>query len=215
MDMLGALATGPWKRSLAVRPDEELIAEVLKGGTAAFAELASRYRDKVERLCQRFFADREMVRDLSQESFIRAFTGLSTYRAEMPFGGWIRAIVVNVCYDELRRRQRRPEDLVADFSAPEYTWAQLVNDATPEQIVDAAEQRQEAHDLAHRLLDALRPDDRAVMVLKETEDLSVSEIAKIMGWSEAKVKIRAFRARQIMRKHAQRIFSMRRGRAVR
>lgn len=213
--MLSALATKLRIRSPAVRPDEELIAEVLSGRAAAFAELASRYRGKVERLCQRFFADREMVRDLAQESFIRAFAGLSTYRAEMPFGGWLRAIVANVCYDELRRRQRRPEDLVADFSAPEYTWTQLVNEATPEQIVEAAEQRQEAHDLAHRLLDSLRPDDRMVMILKETEDLSVSEIAGILGWSEAKVKIRAFRARQLMRKHADRILAARRRRAVR
>lgn len=201
--------------SPAVRPDAELIAEVLTGRTAAYAELASRYRDKVERLCQRFFADREMVRDLAQESFIRAFTGLATYRAEMPFGAWLRAVVANVCYDELRRRQRRPEDLVADFSAPEYTWAQLVNEATPEEIVDAAEQRQEAHDLAHRLLDSLRPDDRIVMILKEAEDLSVAEIAQMLGWSEAKVKIRAFRARQLMRKQAERILSTRRHRAVR
>jgi RNA polymerase sigma-70 factor, ECF subfamily len=210
-----ALASKLRLGSPAVRPDEELIAEVLAGHSAAYAELASRYRDKVERLCHRFFSDKEIVRDLSQESFIRAFTKLSTFRAEMPFGAWLHAVVANVCYDELRRRQRRPEELVADFSAPEYTWAQLVSEATPEEIVDAAEQRQEAQDLAHKLLDALRPDDRTVMILKETEDLSVAEIAKILGWSEAKVKIRAFRARQLMRKRAEQILSARRRRAVR
>ncbi|HVC43268.1 MAG TPA: sigma-70 family RNA polymerase sigma factor [Candidatus Binataceae bacterium] len=209
------MAINWFQRSFAVRPDEELIAEVLSGRTAEFAELAARYRDKVERICQRFFSDREMVRDLAQESFIRAFTGLATYRAELPFIAWLRAIVTNVCYDELRRRQRRPEDLVADFSAPESAWIELVNDASPEDLVDAAEQRQEAHDLAHRLLDVLRPDDRMVMILKETEDLSVSEIAQTMGWSEAKVKIRAFRARQVMRKQAERILAEPRGRATR
>src|SRR5258707_421857 len=204
-----ALATRMGLGSQAVRTDEELIAEVLAGQTAAFAELASRYRDKVDRLCQRFFSDREMVRDLAQESFIRAFAGLATYRAEMPFGGWLRAVVANVCYDELRRRQRKPEELAADFSAAEYNWGQLVSEATPEEMVGAAEQRQEAHDLAHRLLDALRPEDRTIMILKETEELSVSEIAQTMGWSEAKVKIRAFRARQVMRKHAERILAAR------
>ncbi|MBF6561262.1 MAG: RNA polymerase sigma factor [Candidatus Binataceae bacterium] len=213
--MRNARATNWFQRSFAVRPDEELIAEVLNGRTAEFTELAARYRDKVERICQRFFADREMVRDLAQESFIRAFTGLATYRAELPFIAWLRAIVTNVCYDELRRRQRRPEDLVADFSAPESAWIELVNHASPEDLVDAAEQRQEAHDLAHRLLDTLRPDDRMVMILKETEDLSVSEIAQTMGWSEAKVKIRAFRARQVMRKQAERILAEQRARATR
>jgi RNA polymerase sigma-70 factor, ECF subfamily len=201
--------------SEAVRSDDELIAEVRGGHTAAFAELASRYRDRVERLCQRFFSDREMVRDLTQESFIRAFAGFSTYRAEMPFLGWLRAVVSNVCYDELRRRQRKPEDLVADFDAAEANWIQLVNDASPERIVEAAEQRRESHDLAHKLLDSLRPEDRMVMVLKESEDLSVSEIAEIMGWSEAKVKVRAFRARQAMRKQAERILAENQRRAVR
>jgi RNA polymerase sigma-70 factor, ECF subfamily len=211
--MRHALATNRFQRSFAVRPDEELIAEVLNGRTAEFTELAARYRDKVERICQRFFTDREMVRDLAQESFIRAFTRLSSYRAELPFIAWLRAIVTNLCYDELRRRQRRPEDLIADFSASENAWIELVNEATPEEIVDAAEQRQEAHDLAHRLLDALRADDRMVMILKESEELSVSEIAQTMGWREAKVKIRAFRARQVMRKQANRILSARQSQA--
>jgi RNA polymerase sigma-70 factor, ECF subfamily len=191
--------------SLAPKPDEELVASVLNGERDAFTELASRHRPRLERLCQRFFSDGEIARDLAQESLLRAFTALSTYRAEMPFSGWLRAIVVNLCYDELRRRRRRPEELIGDFAAPEVQWMQLVNDATPEELVGAAQERQEAHDLAHRLLDTLRPEDRTVMVLKESEGLSVSEIAQTMGWSEAKVKIRAFRARQALRRQAEKI----------
>jgi RNA polymerase sigma-70 factor (ECF subfamily) len=210
--MLVALKLGT--QSQTVRPDEELIAEVRRGQTVAFAELVTRYRERVERLCQRFFSDREVVRDLAQESFIRAFARFSTYRTEMPFLGWLRAIVVNVCYDELRRRRRRPEELVGDFNVPETNWVQLVDHATPEQIVAAAEERREAHTLAHRLLDSLRPDDRMVMVLRESEGLSVDEVAGIMGWSEAKVKIRAFRARRLMRRQAESILSRQRRRAA-
>ncbi len=212
--MLAALSPTLRKWSEAVRSDDELIAEVRSGQTAAFAELASRYRERVERLCHRFFSDHEIVRDLAQESFIRAFAGISTYKAEMPFLGWLRAIVANVCYDELRRRRRRPEELIADFSGPEAGWAQLVEHSTPERIVEAAEQRREAYVLAHRLLDSLRPDDRMVMVLRESEGLSVDEVAAIMGWSVAKVKIRAFRARQFMRKLAESILSQQRRREV-
>lgn len=200
---------------MAAPSDDQLIAKVLAGQTADFTELAARYREKVERLCQRFFSDREMIRDLAQESFLRAFTGLASYRAAMPFGAWLRAIVANVCYDELRRRKRRPEDLVADFGASDRTWLQLVSEATPEQIVEAAERQREAYDLAHRLLEVLRPEDRMVMVLRESEELSVGEIAEIMNWSEAKVKIRAFRARQAMRRQADRLLSHSRGRVDR
>ena len=212
--MVAALSSKLRTWSEAVRPDDELIAEVQSGQTAAFAELASRYRDRVERLCQRFFSDRELIRDLAQESFIRAFAGFSTYRAEMPFLGWLRAIVANVCYDELRRRRRRPEELIPDFSSPEASWVQLVEHTTPEEIMAAAEERLEAHALAHRLLDSLRADDRMVVVLRESEGLSVDEVASIMGWSAAKVKIRAFRARQFMRKQAETILSQQRSRVV-
>ena len=197
---------------MSAKPDEELIAEVLGGDSGAFSELAERHRPRVERLCRRFFSDEEMARDIAQESFIRAYTALATYRAEMPFGGWLRAIVTNLCYDELRRRRRRPEELVGDFSAPEVQWMQRVHTASPEEIVGEAQERREAYDLAHRLLDTLKPEDRMVMVLKESEDMSVSEIAETLGWSEAKVKIRAFRARQALRKQAERMLKAGRGR---
>lgn len=210
--MLGLSASRRTRWRLDPKPDGELIAEVLGGDNSAFTELATRHRPRVERLCRRFFSDEEMARDLAQESFIRAYTALSTYRAEMPFGGWLRAITVNLCYDELRKRRRRPEELIADFSAPEAQWIQQVHGASPEDIVGEAEQRREAYDLAHRLLDTLRPEDRMVMVLKESEDLSVAEIAETLGWSEAKVKIRAFRARQALRKQAERMLATGRGR---
>src|SRR5207245_884487 len=135
---------------------------------SAFSELATRHRGRVERLCQRFFSDSDTARDVAQESFIRAYTALNTYRPELPFSGWLRAIVINLCYDELRRRQRRPEELVADFSAQEVQWMHLVNEATPEEIVAAAEERREAHDVAHRLLDSLRAEDRTVLIMKDS-----------------------------------------------
>ncbi|HYL57547.1 MAG TPA: RNA polymerase sigma factor [Candidatus Acidoferrales bacterium] len=194
------------------KPDEELVAEILGGRPDSFTEIVARHRSRIERLCRRFFSDDEIVRDIGQESFIRAYSALASYRAEMPFGGWLRAIVVNLCYDELRRRRRRPEELVADFGAPEVQWMQLVNHASPEEIVGEAEQRRESYDLAHRLLDFLKPEDRMVMVLKESEDMSVSEIAATLGWTEAKVKIRAFRARQLLRKHAERLMAVGRSR---
>jgi RNA polymerase sigma-70 factor, ECF subfamily len=207
---IAARATSWW--SLDDKPDQDLVAEVLGGNPESFGELAARHRPRIERLCKRFFSDVEVARDIAQESLIRAYTALATYRAEMPFSGWLRAIVVNLCYDELRRRRRRPEELVGDFNAPEVQWMQLVNHASPEDIVSESEGRREAYDLAHRLLDTLKPEDRMVMVLKESEELSISEIAQTLGWSEAKVKIRAFRARQALRKQAERMFAAGRSR---
>jgi RNA polymerase sigma-70 factor (ECF subfamily) len=199
-------------RGLVTRTDEELVSDVLVGTTASFGELTTRYRRVVENWCRRFFGDREIIQDLAQESFIRAFTGLPGFRPELPFRGWLRAITFNVCYDELRRRVRRPEDLVGDLIQAEHAWLNLVNEATPETILQAAQESAAAESLARRLLDRLRPEDRVVMTLKETEGLSVAEIAETMGWSEAKVKIRAFRARHVMKRAAERVLPSRRRR---
>jgi RNA polymerase sigma-70 factor (ECF subfamily) len=190
------------------KSDAVLVREILAGRRAAFGELALRHREQIERWCHRFFASRETIQDLAQESFIRIFAGLASYRPELPFKGWVRAIVVNVCYDELRKRQRRPEELFADIGQAEQTWAQFVSWATPEEIVKASQERAEAESLAHKLLEALRPEDRVVMTLKESEDLSISQIAEMMGWSEAKVKIRVFRARQLMRRRADQMLTL-------
>lgn len=203
--MRGILAFKRFARSVSEPSDQDLVAGALNGEPAAFAELATRHRPRVERICQRFFADIEQVRDLAQETFIHAYGGLKGYRAEIPFGAWLRAIATNLCYDELRRRRRRPEELVADFSAAEANWVGLVNTATPEELVEAAEERREAKTLADKLLATLKPEDRLVLTLQNGEEMSVSEIAAIVGWSEAKVKIRAFRARQALRRQAARL----------
>ena len=209
--MRGVFAFKRFARSVAEPSDQDLVAQALDGEAAAFSELALRHRSRVERLCQRFFADAELVRDIAQEAFIHAYAGLKGYRAEIPFTAWLRAITVNLCYDELRRRKRRPEELVGDFSAPEMSWIGLVNEASPEQIVGAAEERRESRQLAERLLATLKPEDRLVLTLQNGEDMSVSEIAGIVGWSEAKVKIRAFRARQALRRQASRLVPPRKG----
>ena len=198
--MRGAVLLKRFARSVSEPSDQELVAGALDGRPAAFAELAIRHRARVERICQRFFSDAEQVRDLAQETFIHAYGGLKGYRAEIPFGAWLRAIATNLCYDELRKRRRRPEELVADFSAAESAWVGLVNTATPERLVEAAEELSEA---------TLKPEDRLVLTLQNSEDMSVSEIAAIVGWSEAKVKIRAFRARQALRRQAERLIGPR------
>jgi len=210
--MSAILASCVMTGNLAEKGDERLVSEALHGDSSAFGDLVRRHHAKVERLCRRFFRDPEAVRDLAQESFSRAFTGLPSYRPELPFGTWLRTIVVNICYDELRRRRRKPEELIPDFNSSEAAWIELVSYATPERIVEAAQERREAHDLAYRLLDTLKPEDRMVVVLKESEDMTVAEIAAQMGWSEAKVKIRAFRARRAMRKQAEKILEANRRR---
>jgi len=134
-----------------------------------------------------------------QESFSKAFFAINSFsgKGEMSFAAWLARISFNACYDELRRSQRRPED-ASDFSTEEIEQIErnLTADVSQHNVESAAISR----DLAVKLLARLLPEDRLVLVLLDVEELSVSEIAEITRWSVSKVKVRAHRARERLRR---------------
>jgi RNA polymerase sigma-70 factor (ECF subfamily) len=174
--------------------DGELVSIVLQGDESAFELIFERHKRRVTAIAGRFF--QEHVEDILQESFARAYFALPEFldRGEGSFAAWLSKIAFNTCYDELRRRGRRRESLVSDLSEVE---AQMIRRLSPESA--SIESSTVSRDLANRLLAHLSPEDRVVLVLLDIEGLSVREIAAMMGWSVAKVKIRAFRARSHLR----------------
>lgn len=111
---------------------------------------------------------------------------------------WLARITVRTCYDELRRIQRRSESNIGDLTEDEaaYLHEKLRDTSNRGNVEGAAISR----DLANKLLSRLRPEDRMVLTLLKLEELSVPEIAEIMGWSSAKVKMRSHRAQHGLRK---------------
>lgn len=183
--------------SLSGPSDAELVRIVCQGDESAFELIFNRHKRRVITIAGRFF--QEQVEDVLQECFVRAYIALSGFvdRGEGSFAAWLAKIAFNTCYDELRRRGRRRESLLSDLSEAEIqTITSLstgVHDASLEtEIV--------SRDLANRLLAHLSAEDRIVLVLLDVEGLSVREIASMMGWSTAKVKIRIFRARNDLRR---------------
>ena len=110
--------------------------------------------------------------------------------------GWLSKIAFNTCYDELRRRRRKPETGAAELTPEEAQTARSL--VTSHNI--SVESASVTRDLANKLLSRLSPEDRIVLVLLDVEGLSTGEIGQILGWSSAKVKIRAFRARNDLRR---------------
>ncbi len=180
--------------------DNELVASVLAGDETAFEELFNRHRINVGRVAGRFFRNREEVEEIVQESFTKAYFALKDYtgRNEKSFAAWLMRITVNTCYDELRRARRQPEITRSSLSEAETAWLESrwkATDSAPD-IESASITR----DLANKLLARLEPDDRLVLTLLNGEELSVAETAQVTGWSAAKVKVRAHRARLALRK---------------
>lgn len=177
--------------------DEELVRRALAGDEAAFACLFERYRRLVVHLVSRFFRRREEIEDIAQQSFAKIYFSLKDFRGgrEKSFSSWLSRLTVNACYDELRRRSRRSEDLFSQFTDEEREYFERL--ATGEAA--NAERSLVARDLAEKVLAQLDAKERLALTLLHGEDYSVAEVAKVVGWSESNVKTRLFRCRNNLR----------------
>jgi RNA polymerase sigma-70 factor (ECF subfamily) len=196
----------PPSARVAVEPsDVELVARVRDNGDdAAFEELFNRHRRRTALIASRFFRQREQVEEIVQESFSKAYFALSDFsnQQDASFAAWIARIAYNSCYDELRRKKRRPESTMDGVSEEESE--RLKESLRSSDAGSDVEGAAVARDLADKLLSRLSAEDRMVLVMLDAEEMSVAEIAKVTGWSVSKVKVRAHRARASLRRVLQR-----------
>jgi len=180
-----------------VEPDDAaLIAAIRKGDTASYEGLVRKYQPRVFATARRYARRESEVEDIVQEVFIKAFRKLDGYRGEAPFEHWLMRLTVRTCYDFLRAHQRSRETTFTDLTDPEEDWLeQFVTDPG-----GASEHAVAARDLVERVLQELSPAARLVITLLAIEQRSVKEIAALTGWPAPLVKVRAFRAREEMRK---------------
>jgi RNA polymerase sigma-70 factor, ECF subfamily len=178
------------------RTEAELIVAVLKGDAASFEPLVQKYSPRVFATVRRYARRESEVEDIVQDIWLKAFERLSSFRSEAPFEHWLMRLAVRTCYDALRAHQRNRETTFAELSEPEEDWL----DRFVTQPDAADENAEAARQLVARLLEHLSPAARLVITLQEIEGRSVKEVAELTGWSVPLVKVRAFRARNEMRK---------------
>jgi len=112
--------------------------------------------------------------------------------------GWLTRIATNTCLNMLRSAKRRPELSVADLTEDENHWLDT-NAGSAGEATQTVEDKLVASDLADKLLDTLPAEDQVALLMMDGENASVKEVAEATGWSESKVKVRAFRARRKLR----------------
>ncbi len=135
--------------------------------------------------------------DLTQEIFLKMFSRLEQYQGSVPFTHWVSRIAVTTCIDHLRAQQRRPEFRWADLSENE---ANMLDAVLTNKDAAAPDDALEAHELVHKLLGQLKPEDRMVLQMLDLEQKSIAEISALTGWNTSLVKVRAFRARRKLQK---------------
>src|ERR1043165_201410 len=102
--------------------EEELVRLARAGSEPAFEEIVRRHSPRVFQIASRFFRQRELVEEAAQESFLKAYTQLSTYEGRGSFEGWLTRLTTNLCLTLLRSARRRPEAAVADLTEDEGEW---------------------------------------------------------------------------------------------
>lgn len=170
--------------------DRDLVGAALKGDDDAFAELIRRHKTRVFGMASRFARDGHQLEDICQEVFVRAFRNLGKFRNEAPFQHWLARITTSACYDFLRRERRSREQVSLDGSE-----LQICDVG-----VEAALSAGRARELLDWALRQLTAEEQLILTLCEIEERSIREVAEQTGWSESNVKVRAFRARQNLKK---------------
>jgi RNA polymerase sigma-70 factor (ECF subfamily) len=161
--------------------------------------LVRRHRPRVARIVSRYARDAAEADDLAQEAFVKALQALDSFAGRAPFEHWLSRVAVRTCYDTLRARRRRPELRFSDLSDDQQAWLEQFGAES-----DDAPAR-EAKEVVWKVMEALPPDARLVLTLLEIEDRSVRDVAALTGWSVPLVKVRAFRARRLMRRACERL----------
>jgi len=184
---------------MMVETDEELVSAFRAGNLSAFDELVQRWERKIQGAVYRIMGSGEDARDLTQETFLRAYRGLSTFKSEARFSSWLYQIALNLCRDRLRQKKGRT--LVGLDDLDPTTAARI------DRIDSTAHEQVEARDLS-RLVSAamaeLPEEQREVIVLKEYQGLTFQEIADLMRVPVSTVKTRLYRGLVQMREHLER-----------
>lgn len=163
----------------------------------AARELVEHLYPLVIRIVRSHLPRRVPEEDLAQEVFLKMFSRLDQYQGAVPFPHWVSRIAVTTCIDHLRAQKRRPEFRWADLTENE---AELLDSVITNENDVAANDAMAAHELVHKLMAQLKPDDQLVIRLLDLEQKSIAEIAEITGWNQSLIKVRAFRARRKLQK---------------
>ena len=172
-----------------VPTDERLVSATLSGDDEAFGELVRRYKRRVFSISARYVRNSDELDDVCQEVFIKVYQNLGKFRGDAPFEHWVSKIAVNACYDTLRKQSRKEKEV--PLEDVEFALC----DPSCEEIPS-----NEAWGILRHALAKLRPEDRMVITLLNLEEKSIREVSALTGWSESKVKVRAFRARNELKK---------------
>ncbi len=173
--------------------ENEIIRSVLRGNVNDFEKLVTAYEKNVYNIALRMVGDPDDAADMTQETFIKAYRALSSFRGDSKFSSWLYRIASNVCLDFLRSRSRHPQVSLSTVDEDDRATFEL-----PDMRQNPEEQlmKKLGMEAVRRGLEQLPEQQRQILVLRELGGLSYAELAQTLGLEEGTVKSRIFRARK-------------------
>lgn len=195
--------------------DAQLVERAKRGEVHAFEMLVVKYQRRIERLIGRLVRDSDLIQDIAQESFIRAYRALPQFRGESAFYTWLYRIAVNTAKKTLVELKRDPLITETALNAarqdddetyrPEH---ELSHEETPEAVLAS----REIAATVNAAIEALPDDLRQAILLREVEGLSYDEIAEAMACPIGTVRSRIFRAREAIAERLRPLLDTKKGR---
>ncbi len=178
--------------------DALLVDRARRGDTAAFEMLVVKYQRRIERLISRMVRDSDLVQDVAQETFIRAYRAMPQFRGDSAFYTWLYRIAINTAKKalvELKRDPLVPESSLIRGEDGEET-SRVENELTDGETPEALMASKEIAAAVNSAIEALSEDLRQAITLREIEGLSYEEISDVMNCPIGTVRSRIFRARE-------------------
>jgi RNA polymerase sigma-70 factor, ECF subfamily len=169
--------------------EEDIIDKCRNGSLSDFGKLIEKISPFAFSVAFRILTDEEQAKDIVQETMITLWQTIKKINSPGSFTAWLYRIVVNKCYDQLRRRKMSPE-----FRPDEKTWA-LISDRISGNNSSPVEESETAQ-IINMLTDKLSPKQKAVFVLCDLEEMSNEDVSLIMGMSRTNVKANLHYARK-------------------
>jgi RNA polymerase sigma-70 factor, ECF subfamily len=172
----------------AASEEDSLLRRIRNGATDEFAEIIQRYQSRVFSILSRYERDAQLVQDLAQDTFLKAWRALHQFDGRAPFEHWLSRITVRVAIDHIRARRDR-EVRFSDLGDDAMDWLENINPS-------AGPEPHAAREILALAMRQLSAEDRLVLTMLEIEEYTVKEICQRTGWTSIVVRVRAFRARK-------------------
>ena len=180
-----------------VDSDAMLVERAVAGDQKAFELLVIKYQRRIQRLIGRMVRDVDLVEDIAQETFIRAYRALAQFRGEAQFYTWLYRIAVNTAKKALMDLKRNPTVSENFFkSGDDDETSPLENELISSETPDAVLASKEIAEMVNAAMDDLPEELRQAITLREIEGLSYEEISEAMNCPIGTVRSRIFRARE-------------------